>query len=257
MTTEIQTSGTRSVRLAFACPSYGPIDSRALRSQRAAVMHASNRGVLWLGDVSPERMLIDGARNTVIKQYLGGVHELQKSEPDKVQGLFWVDNDIVLPIDAITRLADALLRGHDFVTGIYVQRMRPHWPLIANFDSKRETFRWLVDWPENTLAPVDGCGFGVAVTSAKLLGAMADNYPNPFEFTKYSEDFTFCRRAAILGYQLYVDTGVQCGHLMDPEPATVAHFKAVVAAGPHRIQSPQSASGGDDGHGAGDDRSGQ
>lgn len=203
-------------------------------------MFASNRGIRWLGDVSPERMLIDSARNVAMKQYLGAMEVIAEDEPEYNHALVWVDNDIVLPIDAIARLATSVRRGKDFVTGIYFQRNRPHWPLIAAFNKVTESFTWAVTWPENVVAPIDGCGFGVCITSLKLLRAMADKHEHPFAFTKYSEDFTFCRRAADLGFQLHVDTGILCGHLMDPVPATVESFKSA-----HKdLQSPQAATGG-------------
>ena len=39
-----------------------------------------------------------------------------------------------------------------------------------------------------------------------------------------STAFDFCLRAAKAGYQLFVDTGVLCGHLQDPQPATVEDY---------------------------------
>jgi hypothetical protein len=37
-----------------------------------------------------------------------------------------------------------------------------------------------------------------------------------------SEDFSFCRRAAAAGFQLYADTGLECPHMIGPEFSTKA-----------------------------------
>lgn len=197
-------------KLVFLCPTYGGLDPQAVVSQRCAVMHAAEHGHRWIGDCSPDKMAWTVARNTSVEGIL-------KTEADYA---CWCDSDVILPPWAFTEL---LRPGHDFVTGIYFQRHPPHFPLIAHYNEDRNSFMWYVDWPENTLAPIDGCGFGCVVTSTKLLKALD---PPWFQYEKFSEDFDFCRKAARAGFQLYVHTGVLCGHLQDPRPATTAEFKA-------------------------------
>jgi hypothetical protein len=201
------------VKLLFACPSYGPLDPIAVRSQRAAIMHAAvHGGVTWVGDLSPDRVKFDASRNTVVAGVLA-----QAGEADAV---FWCDSDVVLPVDAISRL---VLEEKDFITGIYFQRYPPHFPLIAHFDEASHSFNWFVEWPENVVAPIDGCGFGCVLTSTALLRALE---PPWFAFEKYSEDFDFCLKAARAGFHLHAHTGVLCGHLADPKPVTAADFTA-------------------------------
>lgn len=219
------------MKVLFASPTYGPVDPGALRYQRAAIMHAAAHGVEWAGDVSPDRMKFDAARNTVVVAAL-------ESEADAV---FWCDSDVVLPVDAITRL---VAEQKDFITGMYFQRYPPHFPLVAHFDDRRQTFNWLIEWPEQCVAPIDGCGFGCVVTSTALLRALRGEEPGGrlkpwFTFEKFSEDFDFCLKAARAGFQLYVHTGVQCGHLADPRPVTVTDFVAQGAR--HGAVRPTSA----------------
>lgn len=180
-------------------------------------MHAAMNGHEWLGDASPERQMHAAARNNVVQSV---IHDDENAEAS----IFWCDSDIVLPVDAITRLAS---HGKDFITGIYFQREPPHWPLIANYkedggNDGKGTFQWVAKWPENAVAPLDGCGFGCVLTSVKMLREMDAPW---FEFDRFSEDFTFCMRAKAKGYQLYVDTGVLCGHLMEPKPATFDTYR--------------------------------
>gem|GEM_PF-4127276 len=194
------------VKLILAVPTYGPVDPDAARKLRAAIMYASRRHE-WLGDASPDRQPYAAARNNVVHSV---IHN--DDYPDDAL-IAWVDSDVMLPIDSIARLAD---HGLDFVTGIYFQRHPPHRPLIAHFNGK--SFQWAAKWPRNVIAPMDGCGFGCVLTSLGMLRKMDAPW---FEYLKFSEDFDFCLKAAKLGFQLYVDTAVLCGHLMDPEPATI------------------------------------
>ena len=81
-----------------------------------------------------------------------------------------------------------------------------------------------IDFEEDVLMPIDGCGFGCVLTSVKLLRDIDHEW---FSYEKYSEDFDFCLKAQAKGYQLWTDTGVLCGHLPDPKPVTFETFKEV------------------------------
>jgi hypothetical protein len=198
------------MKLLLACPTYGPVDPYAARSLRAAIMTASQHGVTWLGDASPDRMKFDVARNTVAQVACN-------SDADAV---FWCDSDVILPTHAIAQLAG---RSLDFITGIYFQRMPPHFPLIASFNEALKTFQWLMRWPEAVVAPIDGCGFGCVLTSTKLLREIGGDW---FTYRKYSEDFDFCMKAKEKGFPPHVDTTILCGHLPDPVPVTHETYQA-------------------------------
>jgi hypothetical protein len=198
------------VRLIFASPTYGPVEPAARNSQFAAIMRAAGNGVTWVGNACPDKMKFDVARNTIASEAMGA---------GDVDGIFWCDSDIILPTDAV-RLA---AHGKDFVTGFYYQKAPPFWPLVGNQIAKGSGFSWLVEWPENALIPADGCGFGCVYTSIAMLRKM--DYPL-FEYTDtISEDLYFCVKAKKLGYQLWADTAVQCGHLPQPEQITREHFQ--------------------------------
>ena len=152
-------------------------------------------------------MKFDVARNAVAK-------EACESEADAVA---WCDSDMVLPPYAFTRLA---AYEKDFITGIYFQRIAPHYPLIARFTGK--TFQWFANWAPESLLPIDGCGFGCVLTSVKLLKDIDHEW---FTYQKYSEDFDFCLKAAASGYQLWCDTGVLSGHISDDGVVTFETYK--------------------------------
>jgi hypothetical protein len=198
------------LQLIFACPTYGPTEPAANIATRIAIMHAAANGNTWIGDASPNRQGWEAARNGIVDSVVNS------DAPDDAS-IFWCDSDVILPADAITRLA---VQKKDFISGIYFQRRKPHFPLIATFNGK--VFHWVMKWPENTIAPIDGCGFGCVLTSVGMLRKLGAPW---FKFETFSEDFDFCLKAQKEGYQLYVDTGVICGHLQEPEPATFDDFK--------------------------------
>jgi len=170
-------------------------------------------------------MLIASARNKVVET------ALQVAEEDEIDGVFWVDNDIMIPPETIHRLAGYSM---DFVSGLYFQRSAPYWPLFAHLN-KRMAFEWPAIYPENVLAPCDGIGFGCVYTSINLLRMVSalpeckEDGPFGGDFGKrtYGEDFTFCLRAKSVGIRPYVDTAIKCEHHIGPEFSNESLYKSV------------------------------
>jgi hypothetical protein len=182
-------------------------------------MHAARHGHTWIGDASPDREPFAHARNHVVKSVL----EAQDENPGDYDGasILWSDSDMVWDVHGITQLATrAEMENWDFVCGIYFQGGIDNYPLIAHFNGK--SFNWIIQFPENCIIPIDGCGFGCVVTSLKMLRALDQPC---FEYKDFSEDFTFCLGAKKKGFQLYCDTGVMCGHIKEPRVITYEDFK--------------------------------
>jgi hypothetical protein len=173
-------------------------------------MHAS-RFHTWVGDISPDRLTFSAARNVALNNAI----------ESGAEGVVWVDSDIIPPIDGIAKLVE---HGKHFVTGVYFQRLPPHFPMFGK-ELGGGRFQWAMSWPENVLAPMDGCGFGFVYTSVQMLKRVYKKFDQPFEFTVSSEDLTFCLRAKQCGFQLYVDTGVMCQHLGDAQRFGREHFE--------------------------------
>lgn len=215
-------------KIVLAHPCYGPLDPEVNKSLRVAMMSAA--GVAeWVGDVSTIREGWVGARNRAAKAAL-------EDAPD-CDGIVWVDDDVLLPPTAIKRLVSY---DKDFVTGIVFQKFGDLNPLVAVW--KGNGFAWWRTFPENVLAPADGCGFGCVYTSTKMLRDIAklpdfkaDGWFNQFPANHFgqqkdpdqpmSEDFSFCMRAKQAGYQLYADTGLLCAHMIGPKFSTLATYR--------------------------------
>jgi glycosyltransferase involved in cell wall biosynthesis len=221
------------VKIVLAHPSYGPLDSEVNKALRVAMMSAAQVAE-WVGDVSTIREGWVGARNRAVKAAL-------EDAPD-CDGVIWVDDDVLLPPTAIKRLVSY---GQDFVTGIVFQKFGDLNPLVAKWVGNG--FSWWREFPENVLAPADGCGFGCCFTSTKMLRAIAelptdrvsgkayfkkDGWFNQFPANHFgkqidadseqamSEDFSFCMRAKMSGFQLFADTGLLCSHMIGPKFST-------------------------------------
>ena len=211
------------MKLLFACPTYGPVADPGIdKNHRTAIMRAANRGITWVGDVSPDRMGWAAARNAVVEA------ALEVARDTEVDGVFWVDSDILVPSDAIHQLCSYNI---DFVSGLYFQRSAPYWPLFARLNSKK-SFEWPSEYPPDVLAPCDGIGFGCVFTTINLLSKVSalpeckESGPFGGDFGKrsYGEDFLFCLRAKKVGIQPYVDTAIKCEHHIGSEFSSEALF---------------------------------
>jgi hypothetical protein len=187
-------------------------------------MTAARHGVNWVGDASPDRMGWCAARNHVVKE------AIKAAEDGPVDGIFWVDDDVMVPADVVPRL---LQYGHDMVSGLYFQRAGNHYPLVARWNEGIKSFEFPVAYPEGVLVPVDGVGFGCVYTSLDMfrkIAALKDTpsegpFGGDFEKRTYGEDFAFCLRARKAGIQPYVDTGILCEHYIGPQYATAETFQ--------------------------------
>lgn len=202
------------MKMLFSSITYGPTEPIHNKSLRAAIMHAANHGITWVGDISPNRMRHEDARNRVVEEALEFAGE--------ADGIAWADSDMLFPVDALTKLT---LYEKDFITGIYTRREPPYTPNIANLAGDK--FAFFSNWPANVLAPIDGCGFGCVITSLKLLRAMKPPY---FVWGEYSDDLYFCKKVKeTTDIQLYVDTSIECAHLGEPKEVTVQTYREYIA----------------------------
>lgn len=114
--------------------------------------------------------------------------------------------------------------GCDMVTGLYFRRHTPHTPVIlrelkepAQDESGQLVGRikeYDANYPKDTLFTISGCGMGCCMTSVKLLKDVWDHFGPAFSpFPWAGEDYSFCHRVNQLGYHIWCDSRVSCGHI--------------------------------------------
>ena len=134
--------------------------------------------------------------------------------------VMWLDSDMLFPPDTLLKLQ---AHNVDMVTGLYVKRHTPVEPVLysdimeprIDLDGKmvKEIYVYS-DYPRDSFFPVAGCGFGIVLTSTKLLKHVWDEFGpafNPYPWG--GEDISFCHRVNKLGYTIWCDSSVSAGHI--------------------------------------------
>lgn len=148
-------------------------------------------------------MPFDHARNTACQTALD--HGFQY--------LFFLDDDVVPPPNTIHQLISLNL---DIVSGLYYRRAMPIHP-VALVESKEGPSPVPLSNLEG-IQKVDFVGAGCLLIKRHVLEKMHKPW---FEWTldkeipgrKLSEDFEFCRRAKMHGFDIHVDTRLKCKHI--------------------------------------------
>jgi len=154
---------------------------------------------------------LDEARNQLIAQFL-------VNHPRSTHILFW-DDDVIPPSDGLKKLW-----SHEkaIVSGLYFRKAVPYFPEMSMWDAPRKGFVPLLYWEHGGLYKVDGIGMGWCLIRRDVFQKM--EYPW-FKFGELGEDYTFCMSAKKLGYDIWVDTSVECVHIADRVAITKDHFK--------------------------------
>ena len=138
--------------------------------------------------------------------------------------VLWLDSDMMFTKDTMRMLSEDMDKLHaDMVTGVYFKRRPPYAPVL--FDELDEptqddaghltaNVHTFDDYPRDAIFPVRGCGFGCVMTSTKLLRAVWDKFGPAFSpYAWAGEDISFCHRVNQLGYMIWCDSTVSCGHI--------------------------------------------
>lgn len=122
--------------------------------------------------------------------------------------LFSVDHDIILQKDSLMKL---LSHDKDLCAGVYRQRLEPQTLEIYDMNYKN------INTVNGNLIQIGACGFGCTLIKKRVFQQI--KYPQ-FEYhpaldhkNTFSEDIDFCKKANNLGFKLYADTSVICGHI--------------------------------------------
>ena len=133
----------------------------------------------------------------------------------KCEYLFFVDYDVLLPPDALTRL---VARRAEMIGGLYFTKAKPPWPLVL-IDGHST-----MDWTPGDVVKVDATGMGCMLLRVDLLKKLEPPWfhtgssatctsDTEGEREQHTEDTYFFRRVKEeLGLSPLVDTAVECIH---------------------------------------------
>lgn len=152
--------------------------------------------------------LIYESRNTLAKQAIA----------TKADYIMWLDSDMTFAPDTMTRLQQHMEEGKDIVTGLYFRRRPPFTPVLfktlERIDEDSARHENYDDYPDDSLFEIGGCGFGCIMTRTSVLEDVFLNYRKCFDpVCSIGEDLAFCLRARELGYKVYCDSTIKCGHI--------------------------------------------
>jgi hypothetical protein len=160
---------------------------------------------------------VSSARNSLTGRFL--------DEYD-AEWLLWIDADMAFEHDALPRLlasADAAERPivGGLCFGAHFGRLFPTIYQFARDEQEKIRTVRVEDYPIDALVPCAASGAAFLLIHRKVLEAMRDRAFNAafpwFQETELGgqpagEDITFCLRAGICGFPIYVNTAVQIGH---------------------------------------------
>lgn len=135
-----------------------------------------------------------------------------------VDYVLWLDSDMIFPEDLLAQMIKHMEDGKDIVTGLYFRRRAPFTPvLFKELEINEEGGHWkdFDDYPVNgDPFEVAGCGFGCCMVRKSVLVDVALNYQTWFTpFKNFGEDLAFAIRARELGYKIWCDPKIKCGHV--------------------------------------------
>jgi hypothetical protein len=169
----------------------------------------------WGNDMRPDENRFEA----VTRKY----QELQKKFlAGPYDALLTCEQDMLLPPDALSKLAGLISDGADVAMGLYVWRyIEQLWwnahPKVANDDQGVPWFWSMSQFPEDARrlwgqpVLVDGLGFGCTLISRHALTRISFRMGHP----DHCCDTTFALDCQEEGLIQIADLGVVCGHMLD------------------------------------------
>lgn len=185
---------------------------------------------LWMHDINGAQAITNGggriaryssanisnARNGIVRTFL---------DDTQAEWLWMVDADMQFAPDVIDRLlGEADSESAPIVGGLCFgtddgRLFATLYDLAQEDDEPPHMIRYHA-WPEDAMFQVTATGAACLLVHRSVLVAMRARFPEPFPWFQEGilggqpsgEDVTFCLRAGVLGFPVFVHTGVQIGH---------------------------------------------
>lgn len=142
-------------------------------------------------------------------------NKLAEKAKDVADYIFFVDDDVLPPMNAITKL---LSHNKDIVSGLYFAKQEPHFPQIflKNKENK-ERYDSIENYKRDSLIEIDACGGGCVLIKSDVFKKLRRPYfqfiPQGEDHPRKGEDFFFCEKAKEAGFEIYCDTSIICKHI--------------------------------------------
>lgn len=133
-----------------------------------------------------------------------------KAINDGYSHVLWLDSDMIFQP---TILDDLMFSGKPFVTGVYHARRKGHVSCIFKCIDIHRGVERFEEYP-NEAFRIAGCGFGCVLISTDILKTVTLNKgPCFLPMAGYGEDLAFCKRATEMGFEIWCEPSVVCGHI--------------------------------------------
>ena len=142
--------------------------------------------------------------------------------------LFFLDDDVIPPANAIIKL---LSHNLPIVSGMYRRRDDPHYPILLYLTRNRKTghvtrFSYRHKFkPPKGLIKCHATGAGCLLIERSVLEKIGDPWFVAHDKPFLGEDIDFCLKGLARGYGIYVDTRVECLHIVEHISASKAAIK--------------------------------
>jgi len=174
---------------------------------------------------------ITEARSQIVDAFLND--ERLRFQGKSAQWLLMYDSDMVWEPDAPHRLVDSAIKvGAKIMGGLCIggghAGMFPTLYVLERLGNGELSPYKIDDWPDGQIIKVDATGAAFYVIHRDVFTKLAqDNFylpdgtpePHPWFIegrragNQYGEDIGFCMRAKASGFDIYVDTAVEVGHM--------------------------------------------
>ncbi len=228
------------MNLLLALPTAGDPSAPFLQSMRNLTLPAGTAGF---------------DRLTIVGNFIPGQRELAARRATKTNAdvLVMIDDDMIVPADALVRLIDALASDAQLavVGALYYSRDGIR-PIAAEHWTSADTTSAAIPAFDDGLSYCDAVGFGCVAIRVNALRTM----PAPFFNTQVyveerasrvricNEDFLFCEDVRRAGWRVALDAGIRCKHYdrasgqafphdWEDQRSTAIKRMIVVEAGPH------------------------
>lgn len=210
----------------------GEVDARFCDSIAGSLMYDRSHGCrIWGTTMLETGPRITEARSQIVDAFIHAAAVcVDGKHPD---WLLMVDSDMVWQPDAPFRLAESAKRvGAKIIGGLCIggghAGMFPTLYQLTRLPNGELSPSKLTDWPEGDVVKVDATGAAFLMVHREVYLKMAqdhmmlpDGTPEPHPWfiegrrkgNQYGEDIGFCMRAKASGFDIYVDTSVEIGHM--------------------------------------------